>query len=632
MPDTSIVIVGGGYAGVEAAKKLHKKFKKDWTVTITLIDKNPYHTLMTELHEVAGCRVEPDSVKVSFDRIFAGRRVNVVLDTVKTVDFAAQKVVGEEDSYGYDYLVLGSGGEPEYFGIPGVKDHSFTLWSLDDALAIRNHVEDMFHTASREPDAEKRKSLLTFVVAGAGFTGIEMAGEFIDHRRELCRQYGIDEKEVRIIVVEAMENILPILDEKLQNKATKYMRKHNVELMLDSPIVEAWEGGFTLKDGTEVSTGTFIWTCGVMGSEFAGNLALTKGRCSNRECQWAKTDGTCAQKDCEFKIKKNSRYIIGKRGRLEVNKFMQSVDYDNVYIVGDNLWYVEDKQVLPQIVEAALQTAEVAVKNIIASMQGTDKHEFKSNFHGFMVSIGGKYAVSDTAGIKLSGFFAMALKHFINLHYLFGLAGFNAVWSYLRHEILDIEDRRSLVGGHLSEKVPIYWVAVLRVFLGVMWLIEGVKKILDGWLNPENIYIVPVDAGTAATEGEWAAESAAAAVTPLLQEPSIIYNWIVDTFVSIAPFFVQACLVLGEIGIGLALIGGLFTFLASIASIGLALMFILGAMAGKEILWYIAASIVMLGGAGRGLGLDYWVMPFIKKIWNKTGLAKKTYLYSGEPE
>lgn len=111
-----------------------------------------------------------------------------------------------------------------------------------------------------------------------------------------------------------------------------------------------------------------------------------------------------------------------------------------------------------------------------------------------------------------------------------------------------------------------------------------------------------------------------------------IFTWINNTFVAQAPYLFQLMIVLAEVGIGLALFAGLFTFPAAIVSLGLSVMFLIGALAGKEILWYMAVSIVMLGGAGKAFGLDYWVMPYLKKLWNKTPLAKKTYFYLDEPE
>ena len=648
-----IVVLGGGYGGVEATKRLYKEFKRDPNIEITLIDKNSFHTLMTELHEVAGGRVDPESVRVSYQKIFGGKEVRVVTDRITGIDFEKQILTSELSTYTYDYLVLGVGGEPEDYGIPGVKDFSFKLWSYEDALKIREHIERMFRLASAEPDEAKRRAMLTFVIGGAGFTGIEMAGELIEWKEKLCYEWGLDENEVRIVIVEALHNICTILPPKLQAKTQRYLERHGAEFMLDSPISKADRGQLLInaksESPTTIQTETFIWTCGIMGCEFAGNLALTKGRCSNKFCKWATTQGTCMRKECEF-AGQTSRYIDGKRGRLLTNEYMQSVDYSNVYVVGDVAWYVEGQRVIPQIVETAIQTGETAAHNIAAELKEEEKKPFKSSYHGFMVSIGGRWGVANGMGFSLTWLLAMGAKHVINMHYLLKIAGLNQVWTYLKHEFLDMKERRSVIGGHVAEKVPIYWVAVLRIFLGVMWIIEAVGKITSGWLDPSHIYIMPAkaaagadgvsaaseaagSAAAATTHAAAAAQSAAdavssastaagaaasqvadaatstahaaaSAVVPLIAHPTGIYNWFVDHIVSIAPFLFQAGLVCAELAIGLALVGGLFTFLASAASIGLTLVFILGAMADKSILWYMAAAVVMLGGAGRGLGLD----------------------------
>jgi NADH dehydrogenase len=273
-----------------------------------------------------------------------------------------------------------------------------------------------------------------------------------------------------------------------------------------------------------------------------------------------------------------------------------------------------------------------------------------------MVSIGAKWGVAYVGMgrlmIPLSGILAIGAKHLINVLHFLGVAGVNQVWEYLKHEFLDVRNRRSAFGGHFAGATRGYWVAILRMFLGVMWLIEGIGKITQGWLKPGSIFIIPVDgasaatgeaaaaadataaaSGAAASGGDAAATAASTAVTqvPLLAHPLGIYTWLVDNLVSKAPFFFQAAIVLAEVAIGLALVGGLFTFLAAIVSIGLSLMFIIGAMAGKEVLWYIAASIVMLGGAGRAFGLDHWVMPWLQRWWNRTRFARRTYLYVDEP-
>lgn len=642
---TRIVVLGGGYGGVHATKILYKKYKKDPNVEITLIDKNPYHTLMTELHEIAGSRTEPEAVQVSFEKIFGGKRVNVVIDTIDSIDFEANKLQSRVAEYEYDYLVIGAGGDPEFFGIDGVQEHSFTLWSLEDAIRIRTHVEDRFREAAKEPDPKERARMLTFAVAGAGFTGVELAGELLERKHTLCKKYHIDENEVRIMIVEMMDSILPIFPEKPRAKARKYLEKMGCEILLNSPVTKAEAGKVYISDDEVIETDTFVWTCGIHGSEFTSKIELTLGQQSRGECSIGTVEGIHGMAGCHFD--EDERYIVGERGRVLVNQHMQSVDFKNVYLVGDIIWFVENERVVPQIVETALQTAEVAGKNIIAEIETKEKEPFKSNYHGFMVSIGGRYGVAHVLGVSLSGFFAMASKHLINLHYLFGLAGVNAVWEYLQQEFFQIKERRSFVGGHLAAKIPVYWAIPLRIFLGAKWLVEGIGHVLEGWIDPgsgtlfnpdvSSIYLPGVEfaeAATQATPEAGAAAEGAAEYGEALIEALGIYTWFAETILSASPalaFILQAAVVLAQIAIGLALIGGCFTFLASVASIGLGIMFIVSGWGNPELLWYIAAAIVMLGGAGRGFGLDHWIMPWLREWWNGRRIAKKTYLYTGEP-
>ncbi|WP_422480345.1 FAD-dependent oxidoreductase [Pleomorphochaeta sp. DL1XJH-081] len=653
MDKKRIVVLGGGYAGVHAAKRLHKAFKrmKD-QVEVTLIDRHRHHILMTELHEVAGNRVDESSVKISFDRIFAGKMVNVVRDEIKHIDFDKQVLEGIAASYPYDQLIIATGAEATDFNIPGVKEHAFYLWSLEDALRIKRHIIDIVMKASYEKDESKRKEMLTFVVAGGGFTGVELVGELIEWLPILCKEYGVDYDEVRLINAEALGSILNMLPDKPKNKAIAYMEKKGVEIKTHSLIVNVDENGFETKDGTRINTKTLVWTCGVRGTTFCHNLPLTDGKVQ----------------------------------RKKVDEFMRSPDHDNVYLAGDGIWFMEDGKPVPQIVEAAEQTAATAADGVIHNirkdlgLKTKEVEPFKSAFHGFMVSIGGRYAVSFNMGMSMSGFFAQAIKHLVNMYYQFGVCGVNGAWTYFKHEILNMKHRRSLIGGMASYRVPPYWIVFLRMYLGVMWLIEGVNKITEGWLTDttgRKVYWGPIPGAegdavsaasgavaTAAASGavaepaaqavssastwaEPAAEAVGSASTaaveatgeavkqfapPLLKEPLGIYTWINETFVALAPYLFQVVIVLAEVGIGLAFIGGLFTFPAAIVSIGLSIMFLIGALAGKEILWYMAVSIVMLGGAGRAFGLDYWVMPYLKKIWNKTPIAKKLYFFMDEPE
>ena len=151
-----IVIVGAGYAGILTAKKLAKRFKKNDDVTITLIDKNPFHALLTELHEVAANRVDEDSIRVSLKKVFAGRKVDVVLDTIESFDFDNKRAIGRRNNYDYDYLILCAGSKPTFFGVPGAEEYSFKLWSYDDAIIIRHHLINLYSVEPAVLRTEKR--------------------------------------------------------------------------------------------------------------------------------------------------------------------------------------------------------------------------------------------------------------------------------------------------------------------------------------------------------------------------------------------------------------------------------------------------------------------------------------------
>ena len=657
----NILIIGGGYGGIAAAKKLAKRYKKNDDIDITLVDKHPFHTLMTELHEVAGHRVEPDSVRVPYAKIFGATKVNVVLDTISSVDFQKKQARSAVQTFNYDYLVMGAGAEPEFFGIPGVKENSFTLWSFDDAMKLRYHIDDIFEKAVAEQDPAKRKKMFTFVVAGAGFTGIEMAGELLEWRDVMCAKWLVDKSEVRIAVVEALPNILPMLEENLRDKVAVYLKKHSVALMVKTTIAGAEPGLVKFLDGSSLETGTFIWTAGVTGNAFAESLNLAKGPFGRN------TESAPGEPP-----RRN------RKGRLLVTDEIRSTEHADVFPVGDNLWFMENGKPLPQIVETAIQTGETAAHNIIADIDGRKAKKFKSNYHGFMVSVGGKYAVSNAMGIILSGFFAMAMKHFVNLHYLIGVAGFNQCWEYIKHEFLDMRHHRSFVRGFGAYKTRGYWLLPIRLWVGLMWVFEGINKIGEGWFRwsegsksgwmfsagvvqkgaagavsggddlfgaASDLFGAAADAVSAATTDAVSAASGGGdaafygvwnTAKPILDFNGVIATWFRTTFMDgIAahiPFQgFQVMIVLVEIAIGLAMIGGLFTWWAAAVSIVMCLVFTISGLFRWDQVWFIFAGFLLLGGAGRAFGLDCWVVPFFKKWWNGTRFARKRHWYLDNP-
>jgi NADH dehydrogenase len=610
-----IVIIGGGYGGILTAKKLARKFKKSEEVEIILIDKNPYHAMLTELHEVAAGRVPEDAIRIDLKKIFEGRNVEVILDEVQNVDFSAKVVHSELKNYEYDYLVVGTGSKPTFFGVPGAEQHAYQLWTFEDAVEIREHILTMFRLAIKERDPEKRKRLLTFVVVGCGFTGIEMIGELGEWKEKLCKDFYIDQSEVRLYAIDMLPTILPIFPPNLIKKAEAVLTKLGVEIMTGASITEVGEDFVMLGDKGKLDTNTVIWGAGVEGAEIVGKLDL-------------KREG---------------------RNRIVTNDKLQSVAYENVYAVGDNIFFIPEgeKRPVPQMVENAESSAETVAHNIIAEIKGGELKTYKPAFHGAMVCIGGRTGVAHIGMpgkfFGLTGFFAMFVKHFINLFYFIQVAGFNKCWTYMMHEFFQVKDRRSLVGGHFSISSPNFWLTPLRLFVGWKWFEEGwlkLDKIMD---DPSKIFLIPaklVDGATSASAAEWAANNAgtgteAVAGLPVPGFIASMVDWSMNAFfynadggfTQLAQVF-QTAMVVGEILVGLALLAGLFTAVASIGSIAMGTMIWASGMAPVEMLWYLIAGFALIGGSGSVFGLDYYVLPVLKKAWKKIGFVKKWYLYT----
>ncbi len=609
-----IVVLGGGYGGILTAKKLAKKFKKDQEVKITLIDKNSYHTMLTELHEVAAVRVPEDAVRINFDKVFAGRKVNVVLDTVEKIDFENNVIDGKNTCTKYDYLVIGTGSKPTFFGNKGAEENAFRLWSYEDAVRIKHHMLEVFGKASVETDKLSRKRLLTFVVIGCGFTGIEMIGELAEWREKLCHQFSILEEEVRLIVVDMLPKVLPQFKDKLINKTTKRLEKMGVEILLNSAIVDVQPNFIEIDKIGKVETNTVIWAAGVEGSELVESIS-------------------------DNKLEKVPRH------RIQTDEYLRAKGRKNVFVVGDNIFFVpegKDKPV-PQMVENAEHSASTVAKNIVATINGGELKKYTPEFHGAMVSIGGKYGVAQVGTDKkqfvFSGFIAMLIKHVINFTYFVKVAGFHKLWVYCVQEFFHVENNRSFLGGHFAKRSPNFWLVPLRLFLGVMWILEGWEKLLKIIADPDKIFLLAskIDVNAAASAWEETAEAVSTwgEALPVPEFVTNIVNWSMDLifytssgeFTALAGVF-QLVIVLAEIAIGLCLLGGLFTALASIASVALGAMIWMSGMAPFEMLWYMIAGIAMIGGSGSTFGLDYYVLPFLNKKWKKLKFVKKWYLYT----
>ena len=558
-----IVVLGAGYAGILIAKKLEKRLRKK-DVDITIIDKNPFHTMLTELHEVAAWRVDEENIRLDIKKIFAGRKVNVVQD----------------------------------------------------------HIMKMFRLASSELDPERKKKMLNFYVVGGGFTGVEMAGELAEFTPVACKKFNIDQSQVRITLVDVMDNIIPYLPEKAIRRATKRLEKMGVTLKLKTKVTgvtsDSIEFSTENKQGEDL-TSTVIWVAGTEGSDIVSQSE-------------------------ELGI------VQGSRGRIQTDKFLRCVTHPNVYIAGDNIYFIpegEDNPV-PQMVENCEACAPVIAKNIISEVEGKKPEAaYKPSFHGEMVSIGGGYGTANVGvgnmKFVLPSFLAMLSKHFINIIYFIQALGWHKVFNYIRSQFFTIRNKRSFVGGHLANRAPTFFSLPLRLFAGVYMLYFGYRRIQMGWLsNPvlrDLFYDVagefrpiapfPLTDITIFDRLRLSIHIVDNAMTVWFRSTPM--NWFLQTFVvssDSTQIFFQVVIVVFEILIGLALIAGLFTTLASVGAIVWAAVIFATVGINIYTMWIPFAAIAFCFTGGRVLALDYYVMPWLAERWKRIGFVKKWYLYN----
>lgn len=647
-----IIIIGAGYAGILTAKKLAKKLKNHSDISITIIDKKPFHTMLTELHEVAANRVDEDSIRISLKKVFAGRKVEVKLDTVTSIDFIKQSVIGQNESYPYDYLVISAGSKPTFYGVEGAEEYSFQLWSYEDAIILRDHIHNIFRKASCEKDNIERRRLLTFYVVGAGFTGVEMIGELAEYVPILCEKFDIDRNDVTLVNVDILSRPIPNLPEKLSNKVTKRLEKMGVKLQLQTTVSSIGRDYIELKADNKITknpAGTVIWAAGIQSTDIvqdtASSLEITRG------------------------------------GRIQLDTFLRSTKAENVFVAGDNMYFVPEgeERPVPQMVENCEQSADIVAHNLVSAVTGKGEMEvYKPSFHGVMVSIGGRYGVTHVGlpnhFFSLPSFLAMFAKHFINIIYFIQVLGWNKVFSYIKHEFFTIRNCRSFLGGHLSNRTPSFLLVALRIWLGAVWLFEGIMKIVEGWFNTPKLTeffgganawynsilntAVPTVADTVSSATVQNATADAVGTVLInfnflglfkvifvsgkaLENSTLtdyafrldvpLMNWFTNHLIlpyNNVQIMMQVFIVLAEIIIGLALIGGLFTTLSSAFSLVLQFMFVCTTGLYLGTFWMIFAGIAVLIGAGRTFGLDYYVQPKLKKYWKKLRIVRKMYIYN----
>ena len=391
MKRPTILVLGAGYGGLMTVVNLQKSLGAD-EADIVLINKNDYHYESTWLHEAAAGTLSPEQVRYDISSVINSNKVKFIEAEVTGIDVATKNVKTNLGSHTYDYLVIGLGFEGETFGIPGLDKYALSIANVNAARQIRDHMEYQFATWSTEE--VKDDSRLTIIVGGAGFTGIEYLGELGNRVPELCKEYDVPAKKVRILCVEAAPMVLPGFDPELVEYAVRQLGAKGVEFSIGTPVVEATPEGVKIKKGEDefefIKAGTVVWAAGVRGN----HLIEESG-------------------------------IENMRARVKVEKDMRAPGYDDVFVVGDCALMINEaiNRPYPPTAQIAMQQGEMIANNIIALMKGNPTREFVPDLKGSVCSLGDSDAIGVVFDKKVTGTKASFMKKMIDNRALFMIGG-----------------------------------------------------------------------------------------------------------------------------------------------------------------------------------------------------------------
>jgi NADH dehydrogenase len=378
MKKTKIVIVGGGFAGLYAAKYLDKRLARRRDVEVTLIARENFNLFTPMLHEVAAGDLAPGDIVNSLRRIL--RHVHVIEAEVEDVDLSVRKIRAihgldhERIEVEFDHLLLALGSKTNFFDNAGIRDWSVTMKNLSDAALLRNRVVAFLEEASLEKDASARRQWLTFVIAGGGFAGAETAGAINDFVRETAKFYPrLGDEEIRVVVIHPGEYLLPELGEELGRYAEKKMRERKLEVIKGARVAgyDGWT--VSLNNGISIPAATLIWTAGVKPSPVVAALPFAK-----------------------------------EKGRIVADEFLQVPGFAGIWIAGDCAavpeWQTGNFH--PPTAQHGMREAVMAAKNIERTILGRPLKPFRYRTMGQLASIGHHTGVASVFGFKFSGLIA----------------------------------------------------------------------------------------------------------------------------------------------------------------------------------------------------------------------------------
>ena len=417
-----VVILGGGFAGIELAKKLSSK-----KYQIVLLDKNNYHQFQPLFYQVATAGLEPSAISFPFRKLFQkNKQFHFRMTSVEGVDTPNQEVYTDIGVIKYDKLVVAMGATTNFYNNAQIEANVLPLKSTAEALNLRNTLFNTFEKALLESNAEKRKALLTVVIVGGGATGVEVSGSLADMRKLILpKDYPeINFDEMEIYLVDGAERLLSGMKEHASQKAKEYLQKLGIQLIQKAHVTSYDGSTLVLGNGEAIETHTVIWAAGVKANALKGI-------------------------EMELILPKN---------RISVNEYNQVNSYSNVFALGDIASMSSDvpyPKGHPQVAQVAIQQARFLARNLNEQKQSSWKR-FTYKDLGSMATIGRNLAVVEFPKMKFAGFFAWCVWMFVHLISLIGTKNkvqtfLNWVWNYFTYD----QSLRLILSPKKEEKVNV---------------------------------------------------------------------------------------------------------------------------------------------------------------------------------
>lgn len=406
-PVKRVVIVGGGFAGINLIKKL----RKDSRFHITLVDKNNYSFFPPLLYQVATAFIEPSNISYPFRRLFQEKpNLRFHMGCLKKVNPEKNNIETDTGIVEYDYLVLALGTESNYFGMEHVKANALPMKNVDDALNLRNHLLLNMEEAVRTTDIKEKEKYLNIVIAGGGPTGVELAGMLAELGRYIAvKEYPeIKDLPTYLYLVDAGKSLLGPMSEKSQQEATRILKKLGVHVITNTAVKDYIDDTVYLADGRTIKTNVLIWASGVIGREVPGLPAS----------------------------------VIGRGRRIMVDEFNKVQGTQNIFALGDLCLQTTDKHFPnghPQLAQVAIQQGKLLAENLIRQANSKTLEPFAYNDKGSLAIISKYKAVADLPKFFFKGFFAWLVWLFVHIIPLIGFRNkvklaFSWFWSFITND------------------------------------------------------------------------------------------------------------------------------------------------------------------------------------------------------